>query len=126
MRFYSRQGVQIERDEWERLIREPTYVGFLWHTYNGVTVRTSWLGVMLESFEDIPTVFVTVVKRENAGKELRERAIFHTTTDTEKLKALHNAECVSAGIPAWALQDAAVKAIAGDDKQAKRIGGHGR
>ena len=58
MKYFDKEGKQIEAAEWESLIRDKKYTRLEFNSYGKASVDSQWLGIQTE-FCVAPTLFTT-------------------------------------------------------------------
>jgi hypothetical protein len=82
LRYFGKDGKEINREVWEKGIRDPKYSFVAFHAYGRCRVFTSWIGVQT-SFDEAPCLFVTQVF-DGTGQEEKEWEVWHHSPRTEE------------------------------------------
>lgn len=66
MKYFDRDGKEINYAEWHKLTRQPSYCNVLWTETHEIVVRTVWIGVQLD-VEETKRLFC--VQRKETSKD---------------------------------------------------------
>jgi hypothetical protein len=106
MKYFGRNGNEIDRQQWVERFMNPTYCHLAKASAGNVQVETSWVGVVGET-EKVPGLFLTqAFQMDDKGKPVADMKKDVWTPTEEAARIAHEQVCVelwplSKGQAAW-------------------------